>query len=68
MGNWEREKACKARRALALGAEMDAAIEAADRERFEAVYYKTFHCMNAKVRKSYYKRFLTQMAGKEGAV
>ena len=68
MGNWEKEKARDAKRALALGAEMDAAIDAADRERFEEVYNKTFHCMGAKQRKSYHKRFLMRMVNKEGAI
>lgn len=58
---WEQEKAYCAKRAQELGAEMDAAIENVDRERFDKAYTTAMRYMKNKERSSYYKRFLTKM-------
>ncbi len=58
---WEQEKAYCAKRAQELGAEMDAAIENTDRERFDKAYTTAMRYMKNKERSGYYKRFLTKM-------
>lgn len=58
---WEQEKAYCAKRAQELGAEMDAAIENMDRERFEKAYTTAMRYMKKKERSDYYKRFLMKM-------
>ena len=55
---WELEKAYCARRAEALGAEMDAAIETGDRDRFTAAYHKAMRYMTVKQRSTYFTRWL----------
>jgi len=58
---WEQEKAYRAKRAQALGVEMDAAIESMDRERFEKAHTTAMLYMKKKERSDYYKRFLMKM-------
>ena len=58
---WEQEKAYCAQRAQELGAEMDAAIETMDRERFDKAHTTAMRYMKNKERSDYYKRFLTKM-------
>lgn len=60
MTNWEKEKAYTARRADELGAEMNAAIEAFDKARFDAAFQMSMRYMTKKERSDYYKRFLTK--------
>ena len=55
---WEQEKAYCARRAEALGAEMDAAIETGDRDRFTVAYQKVMRYMTVRQRSTYYRRWL----------
>ena len=55
---WEQEKAYCARRAEALGAEMDAAIEAGDRDRFTVAYQTAMRYMTVKQRSVYFMRWL----------
>lgn len=62
MRNWEEEKAYKARKAQEYGAEMDAAIEAVDKDRFNAVFSKSFYCMTKKQHDSYMNRFIERYA------
>lgn len=59
---WEQEKAYCARRAEALGAEMDAAIETGDRDRFTAAYQKAMRYMTVKQRSTYFTRWLNSPA------
>lgn len=61
---WEQEKAYARKRAQVLAAEMDAAIEANDRNRFEAAYQTSMRYMTVKERSVYYLRFLAQQADK----
>ena len=58
MTTWEKEKACKARRAAALATEMESAIEALDKSRFLEAYQKSFSYMKKAVRSHYYRTFL----------
>lgn len=58
MTNWEKEKAYAAKRAAELGAEMDAAIEAFDQNRFDAAYQTSMRYMTKKQRSGYHRRFL----------
>ena len=58
---WEQEKEYIAKRAEALGHEMDQAIEAADKDRFEEAFVKSMRYMKKKERLTYYKRFLEKM-------
>ena len=58
MTSWDKEKAYTAKRAAELGAEMDAAIEAFDKDRFEAAFQTSLRYMTKKQRSVYYKRFL----------
>ena len=55
---WAQEKAYNARRAEALGAEMDAAIEAGDHDRFTAAYQTAMRYMTVKQRSVYFRRWL----------
>ncbi len=55
---WAQEKAYTARRAEALGAEMDAAIETGDRDRFTAAYQTAMRYMTVKQRSVYFRRWL----------
>ena len=64
MMNWEQEKAWRAKRAAALGTEMDQAIEAADKERFQDAFVKAMNYMKKKDRIAYYKRFLEKTMGR----
>ena len=59
---WEQEKAYCARRAEVLGAEMDVAIEAGDRDRFTAAYQTAMRYMTVKQRTTYFKRWLESPA------
>lgn len=56
--NWEKEKAYCATRAKALTEQMEAAIEANDKERFVAAYETSARYMTKKQRKPYYIRFI----------
>lgn len=58
MTAWEKEKAYCVRRAEQLGAEMDEAIEAGDRERFEKAYHTAMRYMTVKQRSQYFKKWL----------
>lgn len=62
---WEQEKAYKARKALEIGAEMDKAIEANDKERFFAAWEKAMIHMGVKQRRPYYIRMLERSTGHE---
>lgn len=64
MTNWEKEKAYTAKRAAELGTEMDAAIEAGDRERFDNAFQTAMRYMNKKQRNGYYMRFLMRKGEK----
>ena len=61
MMNWSKEKEYCAHRATQLGAEMDAAIEACDKERFDIAWQKSLRYMGKKERSRYYKRFMIAM-------
>lgn len=56
--SWEQEKAYCARRARELTAEMEAAIEAADKDRFLAAHQTSARYMTRKARAALYRRFL----------
>lgn len=58
MTSWEKEKAYTARRAAELVAEMNAAIEAFDKARFDVAYQMSMRYMTKKERSGYHKRFL----------
>lgn len=58
MTAWEKEKAYCARRAEQLGAEMDEAIEAGDRDRFEKAYHTAMRYMTVKQRSRYFHKWL----------
>lgn len=58
MTAWEKEKAYCARRAEKLGAEMDEAIAAGDRERFTAAYQTAMRYMTVKQRSQYFRKWL----------
>ena len=58
MKTWEQEKAYRARRAQALAAEMEQAIAAGDKNRFEAAYSTAMRYMNKKERSPYYIKAL----------
>lgn len=58
MTAYEKEKAYCARRAAELTAEMEAALETGDRERFKAAYGPSARYMRQKDRKPLYMRFL----------
>ena len=62
MTAWEKEKAYCARRAEQLGAEMDEAIEAGDRDSFSAAYRKALRYMPVKERRIYYVKWLRKGA------
>jgi len=61
---WEREKAYMEKRAKALGAEMDQAIESADKDRFEKAFVTAMRYMKKKERGTYYRRFIEKMTGR----
>lgn len=61
MTAYEKEKAYCARRAAELTAEMEAAIETKDRERFKAAYGASARYMRQKERKPLYIRFLREV-------
>jgi len=58
MTAYEKEKAYCARRAAELTAEMEAALEAKDPERFKVAYSASARYMRQKERKPLYLRFL----------
>ena len=58
MTKWEKQKAYAKRRAAALGKEMDQAIEAFDRDRFEQAHSKAVIYMSSKERGVYHRRYL----------
>ena len=62
MTAWEKEKAYKARKAQEYGAEMDAAIEAVDKDRFNAAFGKSFNYMRKRQHDEYMKRFIAKYA------
>ena len=55
---WEKEKARNARHAAECAAEMQAAIETLDRDRFLTAYEKSMRYMKKRVRSHYYLTFL----------
>ena len=55
---WELEKARNARHAAECAAEMQAAIETLDQDRFAAAYTKSMRYMKKRIRSHYYKTFL----------
>lgn len=55
---WEKEKAYCAERAEKLGAEMDEATAAGDRERFTAAYQTAIRYMTVQQRSQHFKRWL----------
>lgn len=59
--SWKQEKAYCARRAQELGAEMEAAIERGDRERFKAAYEASARYMTQAQRRRIYIRFLKKV-------
>ncbi|MBR0411522.1 MAG: hypothetical protein IJI25_11090 [Eubacterium sp.] len=58
---WDQEKEYRKRRSSVLAAEMDKAIEAADKERFCKAYTTAMNYMNKSERSAYMKRFLAEM-------
>ena len=58
MSSWEKEKAYVARRADALEAEMRAAIEDLDKERFNKAWMTASRYMTAKRRKGLFNEFV----------
>lgn len=60
---WEQEKAYRARRAAQATAEMDAAIETGDKDRFLAAWDVAMRYMNARQRDPYYIRMLEKATG-----
>lgn len=66
MTKWERQKAYMERRAVDLGIEMDAAIEAYDVVRFNVAYEKALYYMPARRRKPYYMRMLEKHVSMQG--
>ena len=61
---WEKEKAYRAKRAVTLGAELDRAIENADKEAFGQAYRTALGYMTKAERTTYMKRFLQKMTKK----
>lgn len=59
---WEQEKAYTARKAQEYGAEMDAAIEAVDKDMFNTAFGKSFYCMRKRQHDEYMKRFIAKYA------
>ena len=55
---WEREKAYRAKRAQQIIAEMEAAIETGDKNRFVKAYESAMRYMTKKQRNPYYLRAL----------
>lgn len=66
MTKWEKQKAYMERRAIDLGIEMDAAIEAYDVVRFNVAYEKALYYMPARRRKPYYMRMLEKHVSMRG--
>ena len=62
MTAWENEKAYNAKRAQELGAALDEARAANDRDKFETTYQTAMRYMTVKQRKPYYIRFLRRNA------
>jgi len=62
MKTWEQEKAYVARKAQEYGAEMDAAIEAVDKDRFNAAFMKSMRYMRKRQHGEYMKRFIAKYA------
>lgn len=65
---WEQEKAYRARRAEQIAAEMEASLQAHDRDRFLAAFEKAMIYMTKKQYKPYYMRLLEQEAKKHARV
>lgn len=63
MTSWEKEKAYRVRRAAALGAEMDAAIESLDEERFTKAFQTALNYMRRKEHTAYMIRFIIARKG-----
>lgn len=61
MTAYEKEKAYCTRRAAELTAEMEAALETKDRERFKTAYRASARYMRQKERKPLYIRFLREV-------
>lgn len=59
---WEQEKEYTRRRAQQLGAEMEKAIKAIDRDRFFNAYTTSMRYMKKKERSPYYRRFIERYA------
>lgn len=59
---WEQEKAYTVRKAQEYGAEMDAAIETVDKDRFNAAFMKSLRYMSKHQQDDYMKRFISKYA------
>lgn len=62
MTTWEKEKAYCEKRAIALRAEMETAIQNRDKEKFEFACKTAMRYMSKKELRTYYRRFLERMA------
>lgn len=62
---YAQEKEYCTQRAQELTAEMEAALEAGDAERFKAAYGSSFRYMTRQQRKPLYIRFLQMQTGRE---
>lgn len=60
--SWEKEKAYCERRAQEFAAEMEAAVDAADRDRFLAAFRDSARYLSRKQRNQFYLQFLGRVA------